>query len=210
MNYLHLCKPSILHRDLKPENLLLDLSDTLKVADFGLAKLRPLPKSGDDGGSSGSGGIGVGVKMMTGETGSYRYMAPEVAMHKDYSEKVDVYSFALVFYYMLHGAEPWPHLGGLEAAKAAVLELSRPPVPRHWDARLASLLKDSWAEDALARPSFTQVLSRLSELGREAATGAAAPSRPSLLRAATAPLRAGSCTAKRKGEGSYTEGCKVA
>ena len=41
MNYLHTCKPPILHRDLKPANLLLDFSDTLKVSDFGLAKLRP-------------------------------------------------------------------------------------------------------------------------------------------------------------------------
>lgn len=48
MNYLHTCKPYILHRDLKPANLLLDFSDTLKVSDFGLAKLRPIMQGETD------------------------------------------------------------------------------------------------------------------------------------------------------------------
>ena len=161
MNYLHLCNPPILHRDLKPANLLLDFSDTLKVADFGLAKLRPLVKKG---GGEGEGEGEIGMEMMTGETGSYRYMAPEVARHEDYTERVDVYSFSLVLYYMRCGSPPWPRLGGIAAAKAAALELSRPPVPRFWDVRLASLIKDAWAADASARPSFQQVLSRLGEL----------------------------------------------
>ena len=73
MNFLHTCKPPVIHRDLKPANLLIDYSDVLKVADFGLAKVRPMKDS-----------ITVKGKdsmyepfMMTGETGSYRYMAPE-------------------------------------------------------------------------------------------------------------------------------------
>ena len=168
MNYLHLCSPPIIHRDLKPANLLLDFSDTLKVADFGLAKLRPLPKSGASNGGASE------PFVMTGETGSYRFMAPEVFRHEEYSEKVDVYSFAMVTYNMLHGAAPWAHLNGVAAAKAAALDLDRPPVPRHWDARLASLLKDAWAADADARPSFAQVLTRLGELdeGSKAAEAA--------------------------------------
>ena len=168
MNYLHLCSPPIIHRDLKPANLLLDFSDTLKVADFGLAKLRPLPKSGASNGGASE------PFVMTGETGSYRFMAPEVFRHEEYSEKVDVYSFAMVTYNMLHGAAPWAHLNGVAAAKAAALDLDRPPVPRHWDARLASILKDAWAADADARPSFAQVLTRLGELdeGSKAAEAA--------------------------------------
>ena len=168
MNYLHLCSPPIIHRDLKPANLLLDFSDTLKVADFGLAKLRPLPKSGASNGGASE------PFVMTGETGSYRFMAPEVFRHEEYSEKVDVYSFAMVTYNMLHGAAPWAHLNGVAAAKAAALDLDRPPVPRHWDARLASLLKDAWAADADARPSFAQVLTRLGELDEDSKAAEAA------------------------------------
>jgi serine/threonine protein kinase len=51
--------------------VLLDFNDNLKVSDFGLAKLRP--ELGTDLGSA---------VMMTGETGSYRYMAPEVFRHE--------------------------------------------------------------------------------------------------------------------------------
>ena len=79
-----------------------------------------------------------------------------------------------VTYNMLHGAAPWAHLNGVAAAKAAALDLDRPPVPRHWDARLAAILKDAWAADADARPSFAQVLTRLGELdeGSKAAEAA--------------------------------------
>ena len=62
----------VLHRDLKPANLLIDYTDVLKVSDFGLAKVRPAPRSPD----------AYQPFLMTGETGSYRYMAPEVLRHE--------------------------------------------------------------------------------------------------------------------------------
>ena len=35
---------------------------------------------------------------MTGETGSYRYMAPEVFRHEFYGPAVDVYAASMIFY----------------------------------------------------------------------------------------------------------------
>jgi serine/threonine protein kinase len=40
------------------------------------------------------------ILAMTGETGSYRYMAPEVFEHQNYNTKVDVSSFAMILYEM--------------------------------------------------------------------------------------------------------------
>ena len=38
---------------------------------------------------------------LTGETGSYRFMAPEVFRHEQYNNKVDVYGEILIYFYDL-------------------------------------------------------------------------------------------------------------
>jgi serine/threonine protein kinase len=57
---------------------------TLKVIDFGLAKL--VRRSRGD-----ARGKPLARYQMTGETGSPRYMAPECHLNLPYNEKVDVY-----------------------------------------------------------------------------------------------------------------------
>jgi len=154
MNYLHTQRPPILHRDLKPENLLLDFADVLKVGDFGLAKLR-------DTTDPNASAEAYQPYVMTGETGSYRYMAPEVFRHEPYGRPVDVYSFAMIFCYMLQGYQPWPETQGLEACRRAALEDDRPIIPRHWDEGLAKLLRTAWAAKPESRPSFAAVIEEL-------------------------------------------------
>lgn len=152
MLYLHTCRPPIIHRDLKPANLLIDHSGVLKVADFGLAIVRPDPKRD-----------GKEVFMMTGETGSYRFMAPEVYRHEEYTETVDVYSYAMILFYLLDGKPPWPYLNGLVAVRKAANEGDRPSIPRSWDQRLHDLLQESWSENPMARPPFKQVLKAVND-----------------------------------------------
>ena len=158
MNYLHTCKPAIIHRDLKPANLLVDHSGTLKISDFGLAKVRPTVVSSQEGSSP---------FVMTGETGSYRFMAPEVYLHKDYNETVDVYSYAMIMYYLLSGKPPWPTLDGLVAVRQAANDGDRPIVVRKWDQRLASLLVQCWDENTSLRPPFHKILVVLADYVRE-------------------------------------------
>lgn len=158
MNYLHTCKPPIIHRDLKPANLLIDHSGVLKISDFGLAKVRPIVASNVDNKAS---------YTMTGETGSYRFMAPEVYRYENYTETVDVYSYAMILYYLFSGKPPWPTLDGLEAVRRAAKEGDRPLIVRKWDQRLASLLVQCWDENMSLRPSFGKILVILSDYSRK-------------------------------------------
>ncbi|KAL1528716.1 hypothetical protein AB1Y20_010049 [Prymnesium parvum] len=154
MAYLHTSKPPILHRDLKPANLLLDFTDTLKVADFGLARLRN-PRSDSSAPTT------YVPYVMTGETGSYRYMAPEVFRHEKYGRPVDVYSFSLILYLMLVGDEPWAGTDGALAVKQAATNMDRPKIPRHVSSQLRNLLRVAWDDNPVNRPSFPAVLEQL-------------------------------------------------
>jgi len=151
MNHLHKCRPPIIHRDLKPANLLIDFSGTLKITDFGLAKIRPNPEQSE-----------TEAFLMTGETGSYRFMAPEVFRHEEYTQTVDVYSYAMIFYYLLRSTPPWSGLSGLDAVTKAAVDGERPLIPRNVDERLSTLMKRCWDENPRARPSFDEIITCLS------------------------------------------------
>jgi len=95
--YIHNRRPTyIIHRDLKPSNVLITPSNKAKLTDFGLSMFR---EDRD------------GVYNMTGETGTYRYMAPEVLRHESYNNLVDIWSFGMVLYHMFESMPPYATLG---------------------------------------------------------------------------------------------------
>jgi serine/threonine protein kinase len=148
MCFLHRCNPPVVHRDLKPSNVLINGDDRIKVTDFGLSKFIPCKNKT------------LGDKfVMTGETGSYRYMAPEVFKHEDYNEKVDVYSFALIAYWIITGIRPFHYITDpVAAVKKAALEEERPSLdPLKKMKMTRALLVKMWSHDAETRPSFTEI-----------------------------------------------------
>ncbi|KAK4418636.1 Integrin-linked protein kinase [Sesamum alatum] len=115
MNYLHQHKPhAIIHRDLTPRNVLQSEAGRLKVTDFGLSKIAQ--------------GKDVGYKM-TGGTGSYRYMAPEVYRRESYGKSVDVFSFALIVHEMFQGGPSNRGEDPEELADKRAYEDLRPHLP---------------------------------------------------------------------------------
>ncbi|XP_032036513.1 serine/threonine-protein kinase DCLK3 isoform X2 [Aythya fuligula] len=87
--YIH--SKNIVHRDLKPENLLVqhnaDKSTTLKLADFGLAKLV--------------------TKPIFTVCGTPTYVAPEILAEKGYGLEVDMWAAGVILYILLCGFPPF-------------------------------------------------------------------------------------------------------
>lgn len=147
MNYLH--QNNIIHRDLKTANLLMDENEVVKVADFGVARVQT--QSG----------------VMTAETGTYRWMAPEVIEHKPYDYKADVFSFGIVMWELLTGELPYSYLTPLQAAVGVVQKGLRPTIPKHTYPKLAELLERCWQRDPTQRPNFSQIIDILQQIATE-------------------------------------------
>ncbi|URE15346.1 Kinase family [Musa troglodytarum] len=147
MNYLH--QNNIIHRDLKAANLLMDENEVVKVADFGVARVK------------------VESGVMTAETGTYRWMAPEVIEHKPYDHKADVFSFAIVMWELLTAKLPYEYLTPLQAAVGVVQKGLRPTIPKNAHPKLAELLEKCWQQDPAVRPDFSEILETLQLISKE-------------------------------------------
>ena len=101
----------ILHRDIKPENILLDTKGRVKIADFGLAKLKNEQEVGDamqGAGDESQRNPRNFALTQTGQVlGTPSYMAPEQREHTgDVDHRADIYSLGVVFYELLTGELP--------------------------------------------------------------------------------------------------------
>ncbi|XP_051200024.1 serine/threonine-protein kinase STY46 [Lolium perenne] len=146
MEYLH--QNSIIHRDLKTPNILLGYNQVVKITGFGVAKL-----GNQDG-------------QMTAETGTYRWMAPEIINHKPYDHKADVFSFAVVLWELITSKVPYDDMMPLQAA-LAVRQGFRLEIPPSVHPGLSGLVELCWDEDPDARPVFAEIIGRLEEISRQ-------------------------------------------
>ena len=144
---MHLHHRGVLHRDLKGANLLLDGSGEVKITDFGLAAFAP-----DDTRTGG---------WLTAETGTYRWMAPEVCLHEQYSRSADVFSFGCVLFELVTHEVPWADRTPLQAAVAFGLDNLRPTLPDGIPTPVAQLIYSCWLRDASARPTFASIHTQL-------------------------------------------------
>jgi len=91
-------------------------------------------------------------------------MAPEVLMGKPLSEKADVYAFGIVFWEMLTGVEPFAEHESYNGFVSAICQKrERPPIPADMHPSVTKLLQDCWAHEATARPSFTEIITRIED-----------------------------------------------
>jgi hypothetical protein len=102
----------VLHLDVKPDNLMFGEETTVKVTDFGIARVI-------------SGGRTLGT--VDGQVlGTPAYMAPEQARGDDLTPAADVYAAGVMLYELLSGQLPW--LGAQTAAELLHQRLEEDPI----------------------------------------------------------------------------------
>ncbi|KAE8800457.1 putative serine/threonine-protein kinase [Hordeum vulgare] len=150
MNYLHNSTPTVVHRDLKSPNLLVDKNWTVKVADFGLSRLK----------------LETFLTTKTGK-GTPQWMAPEVLRSEPSNEKSDVFSYGVVLWELVTQKIPWDTLNTVQVVGAVGFMDDRLEIPRDTDPQLASMIQSCWDSDPQCRPSFQELLERLQELQKQ-------------------------------------------
>jgi serine/threonine-protein kinase len=110
----------IVHRDLKPANIKLREDGTVKVLDFGLAKLGADNADGSSLGGSLSPTLSVAFTGAGTILGTAAYMAPEQARGKKVDKRADVWGFGCVLFEMLAGAKAFDGTDATEMIAAVV------------------------------------------------------------------------------------------
>jgi len=162
MRYIHSMRMA--HRDLKPSNVLVNLEDptkkssrtySVKIADFGLTKTKEASRT---------------YKDQTTNTGTARYMAPEVIAfennkkHEFNPTKADVYSFGIMCFEILTGQTAFGEIMNMVAFKKKVKGNGdfRPDLQQGYGPlRLESLIRRCWAPNHRSRPNFNRICPEL-------------------------------------------------
>lgn len=164
LKYMH--SKGFIHRDITPDNIGFTDDDAVKLFDFGLA--RSIGRDGKNDDSTGDGcvdGDNDQVFDLSSNTGTLRYMSPEVALGKPYGFKVDIYSFSLVMYEILNLTKPFSRLREPTAfTRMVIRDGFRPALDDSLPSTVRNLLKRMWSTDATERPSSNYVVAYLDEL----------------------------------------------
>jgi|LNFM01.1.fsa_nt_gb hypothetical protein len=156
----------IIHRDVKPENLLVtrgkDGRDTVKLLDFGLARLRDGEERNE---ITGSGAL----------LGTPYYMAPEIIRGREADARSDVYAVGAMIYRGLVGAPPYTGTSPIAVLTKTITEEFVPPAKKRPDLdiplELDEIVCACLAKDPEQRPQRVELVKQALEAYMASASG---------------------------------------
>ncbi|XP_034484048.1 mitogen-activated protein kinase kinase kinase 7 [Drosophila innubila] len=144
--YLHGMAPKpLIHRDLKPLNLLLtNKGRNLKICDFGT--------------------VADKSTMMTNNRGSAAWMAPEVFEGSKYTEKCDIFSWAIVLWEVLSRKQPFKDIDNAYTIQWKIYKGERPPLLDNCPKHIEQLMTACWKTAPEDRPSMQYIVGKMNEI----------------------------------------------
>ncbi|KAM5163840.1 ephrin type-B receptor 3 [Mantella aurantiaca] len=154
----YLSEMNYVHRDLAARNILVNSNLVCKVSDFGLSRFLENSRSDPTYTSSLGGKIPI------------RWTAPEAISYRKFTSASDVWSYGIVMWeVMSYGERPYWDMSNQDVINAVEQDYRLPP-PMDCPSALHQLMLDCWLRDRNLRPKFSQIVSSLDKLIRNAAS----------------------------------------
>ncbi len=173
----HAHRMGIIHRDIKPANMMLTETGTLKVMDFGIARV-------------------LGTSRMTKQgniVGTIEYMSPEQVRGQETDARSDIYSLGILLYEMLTGRVPFSSDSEYDLMRMQIENAPEPP--RVFSAQIPQAVEQAIMRSLAKRPDARFQGAAEFRNALSGAAGAPSPSAGVPLPSSPPPTRLGDAAA---------------